>query len=174
LKNRLVVPSGYFSDVLRIYPVLALNRSQVSHGRSPTATITGKGQHSRSLHLMPYAQVAIQLYLAERTDANPALFAAHSRNASGRRLSQSGAHNVVKRAVRALKLDPSLSAHDFRHYRATQLLREGVPLEVVQEFLGHVDVSTTRGIYAPVLGVQVVRGWLDNLDVAPGQAAGLT
>jgi integrase len=38
-------------------------------------------------------------------------------------------------------------------------LRQGVPLEVVQEFLGHVDVSTTHGIYAPVLGVQVVRGY---------------
>jgi integrase len=38
-------------------------------------------------------------------------------------------------------------------------LRQGVPLEVMQEFLGHVDVSTTHGIYAPVLGVQVVRGY---------------
>jgi site-specific recombinase XerD len=46
-------------------------------------------------------------------------------------------------------------------------------LEVVQEFLGHVDVSTTRGIYAPVPGVQVVRSWLENLDAPPGKAAGL-
>jgi site-specific recombinase XerD len=88
------------------------------------------------------------------------------------RRSPSGPYNVVKRAVKALALEPSLSAHDFRHYRATQLLREGVPLEVVQEFLGHIDVSTTRGIYAPVLGVQVVRGWLDNLDVPPGKEPG--
>jgi hypothetical protein len=42
----------------------------------------------------------------------------------------------------------------------------------LQEFLGHIDVSTTRGIYAPVLGVQVVRGWLDNLDVPPGKEPG--
>jgi hypothetical protein len=52
---------------------------------------------------------------------------AHGRNAAGSRLSPSGAHNVVKRAVKALALEPSLSAHDCRHYRATQLLREGVP-----------------------------------------------
>jgi integrase len=106
--------------------------------------------------------------------AGPAAQTARPRaEPGGSRLSPSGAHNVVKRAVKALGLDPSLSAHDFRHYRATQLLREGVPLEVVQEFLGHVDVSTTGGIYAPVLGVQVVRGWLDNLDVPPGKEAGL-
>jgi integrase/recombinase XerD len=116
---------------------------------------------------MPYAQQAIQAYLRERTDSNPALFVSHSRNARGARLTQSGAHNVIKKAVKALRLEPSLSAHDFRHYRATQLLREGMPLEVVQELLGHADVSTTRSIYAPVLGVQLVREWLDNVDKAP-------
>ena len=79
-------------------------------------------------------------------------------------------HKVVKRAVHALHLHESLSAHDFRHYRATQLLRAGMPLEVVQEFLGHADVTTTRNIYAPVLGVQVVTEWLDNLDVSPKEA----
>ncbi len=45
-----------------------------------------------------------------------------------------------------------------------------MPLEVVQEFLGHADVTTTRNIYAPVLGVQVVTEWLDNLDVSPKDA----
>ncbi len=45
-----------------------------------------------------------------------------------------------------------------------------MPLEVVQEFLGHADVTTTRNIYAPVLGVQVVTEWLDNLDVTPDDA----
>jgi integrase/recombinase XerD len=116
---------------------------------------------------MPYAQNAIQAYLAERTDTNPALFISHSRNANNARLSLSGAHNVVKKAVKGQGLEPTLSAHDFRHYRATQLLREGMPLEVVQEMLGHADISTTRSIYAPVLGVALVREWLDNLDSEP-------
>ena len=72
-----------------------------------------------------------------------------------------------------MHLHRSISAHDFRHYRATQLLREGMPLEVVQEYLGHSDVSTTRNIYAPVLGVHVVSEWLDNVDIAPEAAADL-
>lgn len=168
LRDRALV-NVLYSTAARLSEVLALNRSQVGNGRSPTATITGKGGRARALHLMPYAQAAIRAYLAERADNNPALFVSHSRNANGARLSQSGAHNVIKHAVKARGLDPSLSAHDFRHYRATQLLREGMPLEVVQEYLGHVDVSTTRGIYAPVLGVRIVREWLDNLDGVPGK-----
>ncbi|MCB9445930.1 MAG: tyrosine-type recombinase/integrase [Ardenticatenaceae bacterium] len=166
LRDRALV-NVLYSTAARLSEVLALNRTQVGNGRSQTATITGKGGYARTLHLMPYAQSAIQAYLAERLDSNPALFISHSRNAQGARLSQSGAHNVIKRAVKAQELEPTLSAHDFRHYRATQLLREGMPLEVVQEYLGHVDVSTTRSIYAPVLGVRIVREWLDNLDARP-------
>lgn len=166
LRDRALVNILY-STAARLSEILALNRTQVGNGRSPTATILGKGQRPRTLHIMPYAQEAIQAYLRERTDSNPALFVSHSRNAGGARLTQSGAHNVVKRAVKALRLEPTLSAHDFRHYRATQLLRDGMPLEVVQELLGHADVSTTRSIYAPVLGVQVVREWLDNIDQPP-------
>ena len=49
-----------------------------------------------------------------------------------------------------------------------------MPIEVVQEFLGHSDISTTRGIYAPVLGVQIVSEWLENVDVSPDEAVSLT
>jgi integrase/recombinase XerD len=169
LRNRALVHTLY-STAARIAEVVALNRSNVDQGRARHASIMGKGGKPRVIHIRNYAQQAIQAYLAARTDSNPALFVAHSRNTSNARLSVTSAHNVVKQAVKALGLHSSLSAHDFRHFRATQLLREGMPLEVVQEFLGHADISTTRGIYAPVLGVHVVDEWLDNMDVAPGEA----
>ena len=170
LRDRALVKVLY-STAARIYQVVALSRHNVDHGRSEYATITGKGNKPRTIHLRDYARRAIQAYLAERNDANPALFVAHSRNAGNARLSVTSAHNIVKRAVKALNLHPSLSAHDFRHFRATQLLREGMPLEVVQEFLGHADVSTTRNVYAPVLGVHIVSEWLDNVDIPPAEAA---
>lgn len=170
LRDRALVKVLY-STAARISEVVALSRHNVDHGRSEYATITGKGNKPRTIHMRDYARRSIQAYLAERTDANPALFVAHSRNAGNSRLSVTSAHNSVKRAVTALKLHPSLSAHDFRHFRATQLLREGMPLEVVQEFLGHADVSTTRNVYAPVLGVHIVTEWLDNVDITPDEAA---
>jgi site-specific recombinase XerD len=166
LRDRALVRVLY-STAARISEVIGLSRSNVDNGRAAYASITGKGNKSRTIHLRDYARQAIRAYLDERDDGNPALFVAHSRNAQNARLSITSAHNVVKKAVKALGLHGSLSAHDFRHFRATQLLREGMPLEVVQEFLGHTDISTTRNIYAPVLGVQVVSEWLDNVDVAP-------
>jgi integrase/recombinase XerD len=170
LRDRALVGVLY-STAARLSEVVGLNRGTVDHGRARYATISGKGGRARTIHLRQYARATIRAYLNERRDSNPALFVAHSRNAKNARLSTTSAHNVVKKAVKALGLHESLSAHDFRHYRATQLLREGMPIEVVQEYLGHVDISTTRSIYAPVLGVHVVSEWLDNVDVSPDQAA---
>ena len=170
LRNRAFVHTLY-STAARISEVVALNRSNVDNGRASHASIMGKGNKPRTIHIRAYARDAIRAYLVERTDNNPALFVAHSRNAENARLSTTSAHNVVKKAVKALELHDTLSAHDFRHFRATQLLREGMPLEVVQEFLGHADISTTRSIYAPVLGVHIVDEWLDNMDIPPGEAA---
>jgi site-specific recombinase XerD len=170
LRDRALVHTLY-STAARLSEVVALNRTNVDNGRAQYAAITGKGGRSRTLYIRDYARAALRAYLAERRDSNPALFVAHSRNAGNARLSATSAHNVVKRAVRALGLHASLSAHDFRHFRATQLLREGMPLEVVQEYLGHADISTTRAVYAPVLGIQVVSEWLDNIDITPEKAA---
>jgi site-specific recombinase XerD len=169
LRDRAIVRTLY-STAARISEVVSLNRANVGNGRAAYAMIVGKGSKGRTIHLRGYAREAIVAYLAERQDYNPALFVSHSRNSTAARLSITTVHKVVKRAVKALGLHESLSAHDFRHFRATQLLRAGMPLEVVQEFLGHADVTTTRNIYAPVLGVQVVTEWLDNLDVSPKEA----
>ena len=169
LRDRALVHVLY-STAARISEVVSLNRSNADNGYAKYATVIGKGSKPRTLHIREYAGQAIRAYLAERQDSNPALFAAHSRNAQNARISSTSAHNVVKKAVKALHLHGSLSAHDFRHFRATQLLREGMPLEVVQEYLGHADISTTRNIYAPVLGVTIVNEWLDNLDVSPEKA----
>ncbi len=170
LRDRALVHTLY-ATAARISEITALNRSNVDNGRAACATITGKGNKPRTIYLRDYAQKSIQRYLAERRDNNPALFVSHSRNALNARISITSVHNVVKKAVKALNLHPGLSAHDFRHFRATQLLREGMPLEVVQEYLGHADIATTRNIYAPILGARIVSEWLDQLDLPPDQAA---
>lgn len=169
LRDRAIVKILY-STAARISEVVSINRATVNQGRAEYATVIGKGSKGRTLHIRSYAREALIAYLSERTDTNPALFVSHSRNSTSARLSITSVHNIVKRAVRALDLHENISAHDFRHYRATQLLRAGMPLEVVQEFLGHADITTTRNIYAPVLGIQVVTEWLDNMDVAPQDA----
>ena len=64
------------------------------------------------------------------------------------------AHNLVqrdfRRVVRLAGL-PRIRLHDLRHTHATLLLREGVHPKVVQERLGHSQISTTLDTYSHVL-----------------------
>lgn len=41
--------------------------------------------------------------------------------------------------------------HDLRHSAATILMKMGVPPKVMQEILGHSNISITLGIYSHVL-----------------------
>ena len=56
--------------------------------------------------------------------------------------------------------------HDLRHSCASLLLKEGVPMKQIQEWLGHSDISTTANIYAHLdsqsknLSAQVMAGAL--------------
>lgn len=162
LRDRALVATLY-SAAIRISEAVALDRKHVADGRAEDVLITGKGGRARTIHILEYAREAIRAYLAERTDNNPALFVSHSRRANGKRLTTRSVQRMVETAVAALNLPPSLTPHDFRHYRATELLREGVPVEIVQEYLGHADISTTRAVYAPIIGKNIVREWLDIL-----------
>lgn len=60
--------------------------------------------------------------------------------------------------------------HDLRHSHASQLLRQGIPVQVVSERLGHAKVSITLDIYAHLLpGMQ--EGAAQSIDKAFDEAA---
>jgi site-specific recombinase XerD len=83
--------------------------------------------------------------VSQLRNRNPGLFVADGRNANGAKLSKSGAQ-CRQTGSEGTGISP-LPLGSCRHSRTTQLPREGMSLEVMQEFLDHVDVSTTRGIY---------------------------
>jgi len=63
-------------------------------------------------------------------------------------------HNITRRDLRqVLKRArvPRVRFHDLRHAHASHLLKQGVPVKVVQERLGHATPAVTLGIYAHVL-----------------------
>jgi site-specific recombinase XerD len=146
LRDRAVIHTLYASAG-RVSEVASLTRAQVADGRASEVLITGKGNKQRMLFLTPEAQAAIRAYCNERDDPYPALFISHRRG-KGQPLTRMSVWRAVKRAAQALGLSKAASPHAFRHYRATQLLNEGMPLESVQAYLGHASPETTRIVYA--------------------------
>lgn len=146
LRARAIVHTLYASGG-RVSEVASLTREMVLDGRIDEVHLIGKGGQPRLILLTPEAMRAIQAYIAERADNYPGLFISHGR-AHGQSLGRGTIWAVVKKAAEAVGLHKSTSPHSFRHFRATQLLNEGMPLESVQAYLGHQDISTTRKVYA--------------------------
>ena|SRR2546429_241656 len=65
-------------------------------------------------------------------------------NASGERLSTQGMANVIAQFRRDAGIERHVTPHMLRHTVATLLLRNGVDIRVVQEFLGHASIATTQ------------------------------
>lgn len=112
--------------------------------------VLGKGMKERIVPLGRAAAEAVQRYL---TDCRPKL----DRRASdrmflsrtGKPLERIALWMLVERYGRKSGLLKSISPHVLRHCFATHLLGGGADLRVVQELLGHSDISTTQ-IYTHV------------------------
>lgn len=143
----------------RVSEVLSLNISdfaprdlQPPYRNVVRVRVTGKGRHEYDLRLHQ-ALEAISEYIEARgleliaERGQVPLFVSHDARAIGKRLSRTTAWRVVTQAARGLGLR-SIHPHDLRHWRATQLVNKGQPLDVVQDYLGHRSVETTRAYYA--------------------------
>ncbi len=169
LRDRAIVHT-FYASAGRVSEVASLTRAQVLDGRLDEVLIRGKGGKDRVILLTPEAQAAIATYCVERTDKHSGLFISHGRN-KGKSLGRWALWKVIKDAAKALELYQGTSPHDFRHYRARQLLHEGMDLEVLQVYLGHTDIATTRRIYAPYTALGKVKDQLATFGHSPAEAS---
>lgn len=115
--------------------------------------ITGKGGKERLVPLSPAAQTAMRRYLhlrsaGDASDKSPWLFPSHG--TSGHLTRQAFARDLKDLAISVGLEAAKVSPHVLRHAFASHLLQNGADLRVVQQLLGHADISTTQ-IYTHIL-----------------------
>lgn len=169
LRDRAFVQLLY-SSAGRLSEVAALNRKDVADGRRKEAIVRGKGDKERFIYIIPEARAAILMYIGERKDTFEPLFISHGRN-YGSRFTKMSLWRTISQAAKKLGMD--ISPHDFRHYRARQMLEQGAPLEAIQEILGHSDIGTTRRVYAHY-SKPSIRNIFERTTLSPEQAVKIT
>jgi integrase/recombinase XerD len=112
--------------------------------REAVFRVQGKGGRDRLAFIVDEETVRIQ---RAHLEARGCIKTEHSSlfiNASGRRLSTQGITNVIARLRREARIKRHITPHMLRHTVATLLLRNGLDIRVVQEFLGHASIATTQ------------------------------
>ena len=121
-------------------------------GDSSVLYLQGKGREERTeyVKIVPEVERALRSYLKirQRPQKKQPLFASLSNNSRGERLSTRTISSIVKGRLRAAGYDSErLTAHSLRHTAVTLSLMGGLPLDEVQQFARHRNISTTQ-IYA--------------------------
>ena len=144
--------------MLELLYASGLRVSELTHARLETLNldervirVTGKGNKTRLVPVGGAARAAIEAYLAGE---RPRLVSRKSGShiflsIRGGRLTTARVWQIVKERARMAGLDENVYPHLLRHSFATHLLGNGADLRVIQELLGHADISTTQ-IYTHV------------------------
>ncbi len=147
-RDRAVIELLYGSG-LRITELINLKISDIEF-EAGFIRVTGKGDKERLVPLGDYARRAIDNYLESRHRHK---FAAKSNtlfiNKIGDALSRVSLWKLIRRAASRAGIAKRVTPHTFRHSFATHMLEGGADLRIVQEMLGHADISTTQ-IYTTI------------------------
>ncbi len=127
------------STGMRVGEMVLLNRDDINFVERE-CVVFGKGDKERIVYFDARTKLHLQEYIGMRTDDNPALFvslrAPHNRLKIGgieHRLRQMGQQLAI------LKVHP----HKFRRTLATKAIDKGMPIEQLQQLLGHKRIDTT-------------------------------
>lgn len=108
----------------------------------------GKGDKERIVPIGKKAKVALEKYIQnarpklQKKSAQPDQHVFLSR--LGKKLSRMSFWKMIKSNAKRARIRSEVTPHTLRHSFATHLLERGADLRVVQEMLGHADISTTQ------------------------------
>ena len=127
------------STGMRVGEMVLLNRNDIDfHERE--CIVFGKGSKERVVYFDARTKIHLQNYLKSRTDNNPALFV--SLKSPHKRLKIGGVEVRLREFGKQLGLQ-KVNPHNFRRTLATMAIDKGMPIEQLQQLLGHRKIDTT-------------------------------
>ncbi len=150
LRDRAVLELLYGTGA-RVSEVVGLDVDDVSAALTDLEVgirLFGKGSKERMVPLGSFARDAVSAWLVRGRPGWAALNAkgipALLLNTRGERLSRQSTWAILQRAAKRAGITAEISPHTLRHSFATHLLEGGADVRVVQELLGHANVTTTQ------------------------------
>jgi integrase/recombinase XerC len=150
-RDRLILQM-FYSTGCRAAELVGMNIADINL-EAGRVMVLGKGRKRRPVFLSGQAKKALKDYLpiresrilVQKGDVQRALFLSER----GERLTTSGISYIIGGYWKRLGIGKKITPHMFRHSFATHLLNKGLDIRVVQELLGHSNLSTTQ-IYTHV------------------------
>lgn len=133
-----------YATGMRVSEIVNLTMDQLHLQLSLLKTV-GKGDKER---ILPLGSVALKWLETYLENIRPKLVkddvAYVFVNHRGQQLSRQGIWKNLKKIVQTAGIKKDVTPHTLRHSFATHLLENGADLRIVQELLGHADISTTQ------------------------------
>lgn len=127
------------STGMRVGEMVLLNRNDIDFNERE-CIVFGKGSKERIVYFDARTKIHLQNYLESRNDNNPALFV--SLKSPHERLKIGGIEARLREFGKKLGLN-KVHPHKFRRTLATVAIDKGMPIEQLQQLLGHRKIDTT-------------------------------
>ncbi|MBO5175133.1 MAG: tyrosine-type recombinase/integrase [Eubacterium sp.] len=135
----LAIIDMFASTGMRVGEMVLLNREDIDFNERE-CVVFGKGDKERIVYFDARTKIHLQNYLNGRDDDNPALFV--SLQKPHERLQISGVEVRLRQFGKRLGLN-KVHPHKFRRTLATMAIDKGMPIEQLQQLLGHRRIDTT-------------------------------
>jgi integrase len=132
---------------LRLDEALSLRPIDVDHDYKTIRVLKGKGSKARTVAIDDYGMGLINDWLAVRNVGPGAPLVC---TGDGSKIQQSWIRTVLPKLGKAAGVDRRVHAHGFRHTFTVELVREGVPMPLIQRLLGHSSLGTTSAYVASI------------------------
>lgn len=143
-RNRAIVEMLYGSG-LRVSELVTLKLSKI-YLKEHYMLIEGKGSKQRLVPISDEAEKQFNLWLECRCllDVKPEYVDYAFVNRYGRGLTRVMIFTIIKKLASDAGITKNISPHTLRHSFATHLLQNGADIRIIQQLLGHEDITTTE------------------------------